>query len=178
MVVQYTFAGIPVCSHIQENNIIETYKKALNPLLHLIQQKNIHLSEVNLLNQVIFEYDEARMIQLLQNIWGNALKFTEEQGTIQTKLFERENQLMISIFNTGKHIPEEDLELIFDKFYQSKNQNILKPTGSGLGLAISKKIIQAHGGSIKAENSGLGVTFIITLPEKTIKKIINEVEHH
>ncbi|WP_278495141.1 ATP-binding protein [Chryseobacterium arthrosphaerae] len=164
--------------HIQENNIIETYKKALNPLLHLIQQKNLHLSEVNLLNQVIFEYDEARMIQLLQNIWGNALKFTEEQGTIQTKLFERENQLMISIFNTGKHIPEEDLELIFDKFYQSKNQNILKPTGSGLGLAISKKIIQAHGGSIKAENSGLGVTFIITLPEKTIKKIINEVEHH
>ncbi|MGG7467329.1 ATP-binding protein [Chryseobacterium arthrosphaerae] len=164
--------------HIQENNIIETYKKALNPLLHLIQQKNLHLSEVNLLNQAIFEYDEARMIQLLQNIWGNALKFTEEQGTIQTKLFERENQLMISIFNTGKHIPEEDLELIFDKFYQSKNQNILKPTGSGLGLAISKKIIQAHGGSIKAENSGLGVTFTITLPEKTIKKIINEVEHH
>ncbi len=164
--------------HIQENNIIETYKKALNPLLHLIQQKNIHLSEVNLLNQVIFEYDEARMIQLFQNIWGNALKFTEEQGTIQTKLYEKEHQLVISIFNTGKHIPEEDLEMIFDKFYQSKNQNILKPTGSGLGLAISKKIIQAHGGSIKAENSGLGVTFIISLPEKTTKEIINEVEHH
>ncbi len=164
--------------HIQENNITETYKKALNPLLHLIQQKNIHLSEVNLLNQVIFEYDEARMIQLFQNIWGNALKFTEEQGTIQTKLYEKEHQLVISIFNTGKHIPEEDLEMIFDKFYQSKNQNILKPTGSGLGLAISKKIIQAHGGSIKAENSGLGVTFIISLPEKTTKEIINEVEHH
>jgi Na+/proline symporter/nitrogen-specific signal transduction histidine kinase len=164
--------------HIQQNNIIETYKKALNPLLHLIQQKNIHLSEVNLLNQVIFEYDEARMIQLFQNIWGNALKFTDEQGTIQTKLFEKDRQLMISIFNTGKHIPEEDLEMIFDKFYQSKNQNILKPTGSGLGLAISKKIIQAHGGSIKAENSGLGVTFTISIPEKTIKETKNEVEHH
>lgn len=162
---------------IQENNIIETYKKALNPLLHLIQQKNIHLSEVNLLNQFIFEYDEARMIQLFQNIWGNALKFTDEQGTIQTKLFEKESQLIISIFNTGKHIPEEDLEMIFDKFYQSKNQNILKPTGSGLGLAISKKIVQAHGGSIKAENSGLGVTFTISIPEKIIKEIKNEVEH-
>ncbi|KFF74921.1 sodium:proline symporter [Chryseobacterium sp. P1-3] len=165
--------------HIRENNIIETYKKALNPLLHLIQQKNIHLSEVNLLNQVIFEYDEARMIQLFQNIWGNALKFTDEQGTIQTKLFEKDHQLMISIFNTGKHIPEEDLEMIFDKFYQSRNQNILKPTGSGLGLAISKKIVQAHGGNIKAENSGLGVTFTINIPEKNIKKEIkNEVEHH
>lgn len=162
---------------IQKNNIIETYKKALNPLLHLIQQKNIHLSEVNLLNQFIFEYDEARMIQLFQNIWGNALKFTDEQGTIQTKLFEKESQLIISIFNTGKHIPEEDLEMIFDKFYQSKNQNILKPTGSGLGLAISKKIVQAHGGSIKAENSGLGVTFTISIPEKIIKEIKNEVEH-
>ncbi|CAH0166688.1 ATP-binding protein [Chryseobacterium sp. Bi04] len=162
---------------IQENNIIETYKRALNPLLHLIQQKNIHLSEVNLLNQFIFEYDEARMIQLFQNIWGNALKFTDEQGTIQTKLFEKENQLIISIFNTGKHIPEEDLEMIFDKFYQSKNQNILKPTGSGLGLAISKKIVQAHGGSIKAENSGLGVTFTISIPEIIIKEIKNEVEH-
>lgn len=157
--------------HIQENNILETYKKALNPLLHLIQQKNIHLSEVNLLNNFLFEYDEARMIQLFQNILGNALKFTDEQGTIQTKLAEKENQLIIKIFNTGKHIPEEDLEMIFDKFYQSKNQNILKPTGSGLGLAISKKIVEAQGGTIKAENSGLGVTFTIILPEKNKEKM-------
>lgn len=155
-----------IALNIQHNHIIETYKKSLNPLLHLINQKNIHLSEVNLLNQFIFEYDEARMIQLFQNILGNALKFTDEQGTIQTKLSEKENQLIIKIFNTGKTIPEEDLEMIFDKFYQSKNQNILKPTGSGLGLAISKKIVQAQGGTIKAENSGLGVTFTITLPEK------------
>lgn len=166
-----------IALHIKENNIIETYKKALNPLLHLIHQKNIHLSEVNLLNQFIFEYDEARMIQLFQNILGNALKFTDEQGTIQTKLSERENQLIITIFNTGKHIPEEDLEMIFDKFYQSRNQNILKPTGSGLGLAISKKIVQAQGGTIKAENSGLGVTFTITLPKK-IKENKNEVEQN
>ncbi|WP_345202630.1 ATP-binding protein [Chryseobacterium ginsengisoli] len=164
-----------IALNIQENNIIETYKKALNPLLHLIQQKNIHLSEVNLLNQFIFEYDEARMIQLFQNILGNALKFTDDQGTIQTKLSEKENKLVVTIFNTGKHIPEEDLEMIFDKFYQSKNQNILKPTGSGLGLAISKKIVEAQGGTIKAENSGLGVTFTITLPEK-IKENKNEVE--
>ncbi|WP_165851827.1 ATP-binding protein [Chryseobacterium pennipullorum] len=163
---------------IRQNNIIETYKKALNPLLHLIQQKNIHLSEVNLLNHHIFLYDEARMIQLFQNIWGNALKFTDEQGTIQTKIFEKDTDLIITIFNTGKHIPEEDLEMIFDKFYQSKNQNILKPIGSGLGLAISKKIVEAHQGRIKAENSGLGVTFTITIPGKAVENITNDVEHH
>ncbi|MDN5478717.1 MAG: HAMP domain-containing histidine kinase, partial [Chryseobacterium sp.] len=161
--------------NIKENNILETYKKALNPLLHLIQQKDIHLSEVNLLNQSVLEHDEARMIQLFQNILGNALKFTDKQGTIQTKLSEKDGQLMITIFNTGRHIPEEDLEMIFDKFYQSKNQNILKPTGSGLGLAISKKIVQAHSGTIRAENSGLGVTFTINIPYNITK---NEVEHN
>lgn len=166
-----------IALNISENNILETFKKALNPLLHLIQQKNIHLSEVNLLNRTIFEYDEARMIQLFQNILGNALKFTDEQGTLQTKMTDKEDQLILSIFNTGRHIPEEDLEMIFDKFYQSKNQNILKPTGSGLGLAISRKIVQAHHGTIKAENSGLGVTFTISIPVR-IKEHKNEVEQN
>ncbi|WP_346984921.1 ATP-binding protein [Chryseobacterium sp. POE27] len=106
------------------------------------------------------------MIQLFQNILGNALKFTDEQGTIQTKFFSRDKDLIITVFNTGKHIPEEDLKMIFDKFYQSKNQNILKQAGSGLGLAICKKIIENHGGTIQAENSGLGVTFTIQLPER------------
>lgn len=163
-----------IALNIHENNIIETYKKALNPILHLIQQKFIHVSEVDLLNHYLFEYDEARFIQLFQNILGNALKFTDEQGIIQTKLSEKDNELVIKIFNTGKNIPKEDLEMIFDKFYQAKNQNIRKPTGSGLGLAISKRIIEAHNGNIKAENSGLGVTFTITLPKKNIKN--NEVE--
>ena len=155
-----------IALNIQKNNIVETYKKALNPILHLIQQKFIHVSEVDLLHNYLFEYDEARFIQLFQNILGNALKFTEEQGTIQTKFSEKKDLLTIKIFNTGKNIPEEDLEMIFDKFYQSKNQNIIKPTGSGLGLAISKRIVEAHNGTIKAENSGLGVTFTITLTRK------------
>ena len=118
------------------------------------------------------------MIQLFQNILGNALKFTDDQGTIQTKLSEKEDHLVIKVFNTGRHIPEEDLDMIFDKFYQSKNQNILKPTGSGLGLAISKKIVQAHSGRIKAENSGLGVTFTISIPYNITKEIRNEVEQN
>lgn len=154
-----------IALNIQENNIIETYKKSLNPILHLIHQKSIHVSEVDLLNRYVFEYDEARLIQLFQNILGNALKFTDEQGTIQTKFSEAEDFLVIKIFNTGKNIPEEDLEMIFDKFYQSKNQNIIKPMGSGLGLAISRRIVEAHHGTIKAENSGLGVTFTIILPK-------------
>ena len=149
--------------NIQKNNIVETYHKALKPIQHLIQQKNIHHSEIDLLNQKEYEYDEARMIQVFQNILGNAYKFTDESGMIQTKFIEKEGQLNISIFNTGKKIPEEDIELIFDKFYQSKNQNIRKPIGTGLGLAICKKIIEAHKGEISAENKEIGVVFNIKL---------------
>ena len=153
---------------INENNIIKTYNKALKPLTKLFDQKNIHLSEVNLLKNEIYEYDESKMIQVFQNILGNAFKFSSEQGMVQSKFQETEDGLKISIFNTGKKIPEEDLEFIFEKFYQSKNQNILKPIGSGLGLAISKKIIEAHQGKILAKNKEIGVTFEIYLKaEKT-----------
>ena len=129
----------------------------------MIQQKNIHHSEIDLLNQKEYEYDEARMIQVFQNILGNAYKFTDESGMIQTKFIEKDGQLNISIFNTGKKIPEEDIEMIFDKFYQSKNQNIRKPIGTGLGLAICKKIIEAHKGEISAENKRLYFGFSLLI---------------
>lgn len=149
--------------NIQNNDIISTYEKALSPISHLLAQKNIHLSMVNLLHETVFRYDEPRLIQVFQNILGNALKFTDEQGTIQAKFQEKDDKLVISIFNTGKQIPEEDLNLIFDKFYQSKNQNIRKPLGSGLGLSICKKIIEAHSGEISAKNMEIGVEFQIKM---------------
>ena len=149
--------------NINKNNIIDTYHKALKPIYHLIQQKNLHHSEINLLNDNEFYYDEARIIQVFQNILGNAYKFTEESGMIQVKFQEKDNLLKIGIFNTGKKIPDEDIELIFDKFYQSKHQNIRKPVGTGLGLAICKKIIDAHQGKIYAENKEIGVTINILM---------------
>ncbi len=149
--------------NIQNNDIISTYEKALSPISHLLAQKNIHLSMVNLLHETVFRYDESRLIQVFQNILGNALKFTDDQGTIQAKFQEKDDKLVISIFNTGKQIPEEDLNLIFDKFYQSRNQNIRKPLGSGLGLSICKKIMEAHLGSISAKNMEIGVEFQILM---------------
>ena len=152
--------------HISENNIIETFKKSLKPLLHLFDQRHLPHSEVHLLENEIYRFDEQRMIQVFQNILGNALKFTNEQGMIQTKFQEKDDQLKISVFNTGKTIPEEDLEFIFDKFYQSKNQNLRKPIGSGLGLAICKKIMIAQNGNIEVKNKEIGVSFEIYLPKE------------
>ncbi|KIA83690.1 sodium:proline symporter [Kaistella solincola] len=162
--------------NIQSYNIIETFHKSVKPLLHLFEKRNLHHSEVNLLDDEIFEYDEPRMIQVFQNILGNALKFTNEQGMIQTKFQKQNEKLKISVFNTGKIIPPEDLDFIFEKFYQSKNQNLQKPAGSGLGLAICRQIMRAHGGDILVKNKEIGVTFEIFLPLRISSEDDTEIE--
>lgn len=159
-----------VSLNLENKNILETYHKAMKPLAHLFEQKFLHHSEVNLLQNHQITHDENKMIQVFQNILGNALKFANEQGMIQTKFQEKENEIKISIFNTGKTIPEEDLKYIFDKFYQSKNQNTLKPIGSGLGLAICKNITHAHHGEIIAKNKEIGVVI-----ELNLKKVLQNI---
>jgi signal transduction histidine kinase len=78
---------------------------------------------------------------------SNAIKFcSETNGKIAISILENETNIEVKIHN-NKIIKEEDAA-IFDKFYQSRNQNIKKPVGSGLGLAICKQIIEHHKGSI------------------------------
>lgn len=160
---------------LEQKNILKTYQRAFRPLLQLFEQKKIHHSQINLLENEMFIYDESKMIQVFQNILGNAMKFANESGMIQTKFQEYDGKLLVSIFNTGKTIPNEDLEYIFEKFYQSKNQNIRKPIGSGLGLAICKRILEAHGGKILAKNKEIGATFEIYL-NKPLTKVFIENE--
>ena len=74
------------------------------------------------------------------------------------------NVLELSVTDNGKGIPAEDVDYIFDKFYQSKHQNTIKPAGSGLGLAITKQIVQKHKGQIWADKTiKNGAKFVFTL---------------
>jgi Na+/proline symporter/signal transduction histidine kinase len=153
---------------LSKGNIIETISKSLSPLQHLIANKKIHLEFEENKSKVMVDYDEERIIQVITNLISNAVKFTDEEGLIKITLSLQEvDFIKINIFNQGKGVNPNDLESIFDKFYQSTNQNINKPIGSGLGLAICKQIIEAHKGKIWAENEQNGVTFSFTLPNKT-----------
>lgn len=149
-------------------NIIQTISKSLSPLQQLISNKKIHLEFDENQHSILIHYDEERIIQVITNLVSNAIKFADEKaGIIIITLSENEDEyLKVNVFNNGKGVNPEDLESIFDKFYQSSNQNIKKPIGSGLGLAICKQIIEAHKGKIWAENVQNGVTFSFTLPKK------------
>lgn len=151
-----------------QGNIIETISKSLSPLQQLISNKNIHVEFDENQNTTNISFDEERIIQVITNLVSNAIKFADEKdGIIIITLSEKEDEYVkVNVFNNGRGVNPDDLESIFDKFYQSSNQNIKKPIGSGLGLAICKQIIEAHKGNIWAENVQNGVTFSFTLPKK------------
>ena len=110
--------------------------------------------------------DSDKINQVLTNLVGNALKFTPAQGKIIIKAFRAENFLRVEVRDTGVGIPKQDLDKVFDKFYQvDRNKSFTSVKGTGLGLPISKGIVERHGGKIWAESeTGQGSKFIFTLP--------------
>ncbi|MFV8356191.1 ATP-binding protein, partial [Flavobacterium sp. XS1P32] len=152
--------------YLSKNNITKTIKNTLESLNQLIKNKKIHIEFDDSNKTIRAFYDEERIVQVIHNLLSNAIKFcSETNGKIVISILENETNIEVKIHNNGKIIKEEDTEAIFDKFYQSRNQNIKKPVGSGLGLAICKQIIEHHKGSIWSENNITdGATFIFTLP--------------
>ena len=147
------------------NDIKEIFDNALRPLLPLIKSKNIQLN-ISSTSVERVAFDKKRMIQVFTNLMGNAIKFCPDRdGFINVKFTENDKDIVVTISNKGNQIPREDLDMIFEKFYQSKNKQLNKPTGSGLGLPICKSIIEAHQGTISAKNTDYGVTFKFNIPK-------------
>lgn len=116
--------------------------------------------------------DELRFRQIIANLIGNAIKFTES-GSVTVKvnsIFSRTNSskvdLLVSVEDTGKGITETDRTNIFEAFYQQLDQNIGKFGGTGLGLTISRRLTEVMGGSIELRSKvGEGTTFTLRLPD-------------
>lgn len=111
------------------------------------------------------EIDTDKMIQVIDNIMNNAIKYSPDGGTITCRLIETHNNIIFSISDQGLGIPRKDLGRVFERFYRVDKARARAQGGTGLGLAISREVIQAHGGSIWAESrEGKGSTFYISLP--------------
>ncbi len=110
--------------------------------------------------------DRDRVNQVLDNLIGNAIKFSPQGGTITLRLEEAGEMLQVSVSDSGIGIPEEQIERIFERFYQVDGSATRKFGGAGLGLAIVKRIVEAHGGRIWVNSRlGQGSTFSFTLPK-------------
>lgn len=109
--------------------------------------------------------DRDKIVLALHNLVGNAVKYTPDGGTVTVTVDVGEDKLVVGVADTGIGISEEESELIFDKFYRSKDGRVAKITGSGLGLALAREVVRMHGGDITVRSQlNQGSTFTMTLP--------------
>ncbi|MEY2439258.1 MAG: two-component system, OmpR family, phosphate regulon sensor histidine kinase PhoR, partial [Verrucomicrobiota bacterium] len=116
-------------------------------------------------NLPILRADETRLQEVLYNLLDNALKYSNPGGKIRLQGQRHDNQIVLSVSDTGVGISEADLPRIFERFYRADKARSTEMGGTGLGLSIVKHIAQMHGGSVQAESRlGLGTTVSIALP--------------
>lgn len=145
----------------------ETLKEAVDGVRRIADSEDIKIKEVVDV-PIIFEHDKTKFYQVFTNILSNSLKYMpDKDGYILVRSQDFDHHILVEIIDNGKGIDPADLPYIFDKFYQSKNQDLIKPVGSGFGLAIVKTIVEMHGGQVWASNKkGGGAVFTIKLMKR------------
>ncbi len=131
-------------------------------------EKLVKLDVISSRDSIPIWADRDKVVQILMNLVGNAIKFTPPRGQIKIAIEESDGDwVKLSVIDTGPGIPAEEAVKIFDKFYQIEHSNNPKAKGTGLGLAISKALVEMHGGRIWVE-SGInrGSTFSFSLPAR------------
>jgi signal transduction histidine kinase len=115
--------------------------------------------------------DERRLTQVLLNLVGNAIKFTDK-GEVAIKASANNGAYTVAVCDTGPGIGESDRVKIFEEFQQADSSATKKKGGTGLGLSIAKRIVELHGGRIWVESDiGHGSTFSFTVPVKVDKQV-------
>jgi len=109
--------------------------------------------------------DPHHLRRVLDNLLGNALKFTPAGGTVTVRLWRDGGEAVLEVADTGVGIPRGQLDRIFERFYQVDGSTSRRYGGTGLGLALVKEVIEAHSGTVGVESEpGRGSTFTVRLP--------------
>jgi signal transduction histidine kinase/CheY-like chemotaxis protein/uncharacterized protein YigA (DUF484 family) len=150
----------------QENvSLAEVIERAVAATTSLFEQKDVKLIKDIDTNISEITGDTDKLIQVVINLFSNAVKFTDE-GSVSCKLFQKDNEVIVSVTDTGIGIAKEDYGAVFEQFKQVGGDTLTdKPKGTGLGLPICKEIVEHHGGRIWVESEpGKGSTFLFALP--------------
>ena len=143
--------------------IDEQIRKCIVILNNKLEEKNIEIG-MDEDKDVFVDINEDMFQQVWINLINNAIKYTENGGRIDIIIDEFKDKVIVEVKDNGIGIKEENLEKIFDKFYQEDASH--NSEGNGLGLAIVSKIIELHKGSIEVKSKvGEGTSFIVTLPK-------------
>lgn len=150
-----------IAPHVLLERIAATYS-------HQAERQGITLAVSAQDDSPPLHVDITRMVQVLSNLVGNALRYTPSGGTITLSAESAPQRAILRVSDTGEGIAPEALSRIFDRFYRSDAARAQSQGESGLGLAIARALVEAHGGTIAAASEpGHGSAFTITLPLTT-----------
>jgi len=146
-------------------NLDPLIRKAVAEITPLVEAKQIVLETAIDAGLPPARLDPERMLQVLRNLLGNAVKFTPKGGRVRVAARCADGKLEVSVQDSGPGIPAESVTAVFEKFRQGNHQGARTRQGTGLGLAIAKNIVSSHGGEIWAESElGQGSKFFFILP--------------
>ncbi len=151
-------------SKINVKNLVES---VVDSSKSKAQEKRIEMKVSYNEESLNAEIDEKRISQVLKNLLDNAIKFSDEDSTIEIYVTRKEEGIFVEVLDHGKGLKKDEQEKIFDAFYQTDDVKDHKFSGGGIGLSICKGIIDVHGGKIWVESQGeqKGTKFSFTLPE-------------
>lgn len=138
--------------------IDELIRTTVKRFLAVINDKNISLN-INIIENMKIYADWTRMEQVITNFITNAIRHTDENGSIIVNMQDLESKVLVSIENTGVSIPENEIEKIWGNFYKIDKSRTRKLGGTGIGLAIVKSILELHNSEYGVENTEDGVKF-------------------
>lgn len=157
-------------------NLIPLIKDIVSSFQAFAETKKITLQFIPVNQEIILYLDKDKIDKILSNILSNALKFTPSEGKVNIEVLNNSDSVEIIISDTGIGIPKEQLNKVFDRFYQVDNNFPMEYEGTGVGLSLSKELIELHRGEIYVESEeGKGSIFRIVLPLGKAHLLKNEI---
>lgn len=135
------------------------------------ETKNINLIFNKEIDSIVMAFDIGKFERIVLNLLSNAFKFTKQNGTVEVKLYKKDNYAFISVIDSGIGIAKDNQEMVFERFKQADRSFARKGEGSGIGLSLVKALVNMHNGEINLKSEyGEGSEFTIKLPIRTVQE--------
>ena len=152
-----------IALNLSKVDLVKLLTQLMDEFYPSFSNNNLAYSLKSNLNSVIITADPNLLARLFENLIGNAIKYGADGKEINVKIAASASKVKVSVINYGKVIPEDEIGLIFEKFYRLEQSRSSKTGGTGLGLAIAKNIVELHGGTIEVKSDLEGTHFIVSL---------------
>lgn len=163
---------------LDNHNIVEVVEDVTLSVSQYVKSRGIELIFDTDIEEKIIACNDEKIERIMLNLLSNAIKYTKAGGTIKVDIKDLDTEVMISVQDTGIGMPNDKLEVIFERFRQVDELLTRRAEGSGIGLSLVKSLVEAHGGTISVSSTqGVGSEFVILLPSRMVESTKESNKH-